>query len=408
MANTVRTTNYPASPEEAKFYNDSLHTRIRRISWGAILAGVAISLVVMFALNMLGLSIGAATINPTSEAEPVGPGFAAGTMIWLAASNLLALFAGGFVAGHMSGLFDDTDGALHGLVTWAVVTLISLFAITTSVGSVVSGALSVASNALSAAGQVAGEVAPEVADALNLQDMTWQGIQADVRNMMQNAPQTGVSGTTGTGTTDTTGGTTGTTTGTTDTTGGTTDTSTPVATSEAGTTDTTGGTTDTTGSTTDTTDTNTGAAGANAISDMMTGSNSMMNTSSDESGSPREVMSLNEVMFNRSLSRLLMSDTVNPADRDEVVAMLAANTGVSEAEARATVESWEQTFMEVRQEAEETARQAAQAAADAITAFAGAVFAVMVVSAFAAGVGGMTGTPERRHVEVAGATITTP
>src|SRR5688572_27597440 len=126
MVNTVRTTNYPASPEEAKFINDSLHTRIRRISWGAILAGVAISLVVMLMLNMLGLSIGAATVNPTTEAEPAA-GLAAGSMIWVAATNLLALFAGGFVAGHMSGLFDDTDGLLHGLVTWAVVTLISVF-----------------------------------------------------------------------------------------------------------------------------------------------------------------------------------------------------------------------------------------------------------------------------------------
>jgi len=392
--------------------------RIRRISWGAIIAGVAISLVTMFALNMLGLSIGAATINPVNEADPVGPGFGTGAMIWFAASTLISLFFGGFVAGHMSGLYYDNDGALHGLVTWAVVTLIGLFALTSSVGSVLSGAMSVASSAISAGAQVAGEVAPEVAQALDMQDLTWRGIQADIRNLMQNGAPSGTTmnpagtnntGATGSGTTDNTTGT-----GTTGDTSGTTPAATvePDSTAEAGTTDTTDTTAGTTPNTTDTTagtsSTDTGSTMSGSTASVpMTGMTGMYAT--DENGNPtNEIMSLNEVMFNRSLNNLLNSDNPSQADRDNVVAMLVQNTGMTQQEAEATVANWEQTYAQVRQEAEETARRVAQAAADAVTAFAGAVFAAMVVGAFAAGIGGMAGTPERHEIEIAGTTVKTP
>jgi hypothetical protein len=315
-------------------------------------------------------------------------------MIWFAASILLSMFAGGFVAGHMSGFYYDNDGVLHGLVTWAVVTLIGLFALTSSVGSVLSGAMSVASTAITAAGSAvgsaAGAVAPEVADALNLQDLTMRGIQADIRNLMNNASETGVSNTGTTGSTTDTGSNTDTTTGTADTgtTGGTTDTA--MATAEPGSTD-TGSTTDTT---TDTGTTSSASDTSTSSSNTGTRMGGVFSSNTDGTSSTTEVMSLNEVTFNRALSNLLNGDNVTQADRDEVVAMLAANTGITEDEARAMVQNWEQTYMEVRQEAEETARRVAQAAADAVTAFAGAMFAAMVVGAFAAGLGGMTGTPQ--------------
>jgi hypothetical protein len=164
---------------------DVAPTRFRRVSWGAILAGTVIALVAMFALNMLGLTIGAATVNPVVEANPVEPGLAAGTVIWCAASNMIALFLGGLVASRMGVVVDQEDGVMHGLVTWGVVTLISVVMLTTSAGNVIGGLTSAASQAFATAGQAIAEVSPEVADALNLENVTMQSIENEVRTLTQ-------------------------------------------------------------------------------------------------------------------------------------------------------------------------------------------------------------------------------
>jgi hypothetical protein len=76
------------------------------------------------------------------------------------------------------------------------------------------------------------------------------------------------------------------------------------------------------------------------------------------------------------------------------VALLAENSNLSETEARETFNRWEQAFVEVRTQAEETTRRVSQQFADAVTLLAGAIFAAMLVGAFAAGAGGAVGTPD--------------
>lgn len=159
--------------------------RFRRISWGAIFAGIAVALVSGIALNMLGLSIGANSINPMTEANPIGANFDTAAVVWMGASVLLSLFAGGWVAGRLAGNPDDVDGTLHGLVTWAVVTLITLLFVTSSLGSILSGVTNVASRGISLAGQGVSNVAPEVADALDLQSLTMQSITQEARSILR-------------------------------------------------------------------------------------------------------------------------------------------------------------------------------------------------------------------------------
>ncbi|HEX2623108.1 MAG TPA: hypothetical protein VHL11_23270 [Phototrophicaceae bacterium] len=183
--------------------------RFQRISWGAIFAGIVVALVTMLAFNMLGLSIGAATINPATEANPVEPAVATGSIIWLIASNLISLFLGGYVAAYMSRTADHTDGILHGIVTWGVVTLITFALLTTSIGNVVNGVVSAASQAIGTAGGIVAENSPVVAKALDTQNSVLTGIGTDVRMLMQanaSAPSlsTGSTGSNQTATTDTT------------------------------------------------------------------------------------------------------------------------------------------------------------------------------------------------------------
>ena len=69
-------------------------------------------------------------------------GPATGALIWAGLSMLIAALIGAYVAGRMSGLKRKTDGVLHGVVTWAVTTLLFVFLATSASGSLLSGLFS--------------------------------------------------------------------------------------------------------------------------------------------------------------------------------------------------------------------------------------------------------------------------
>ena len=124
---------------------------LNKISWGAILAGVIVSLVTMLILNLLGLGIGLASIDPVTEQAPFA-GVGTGAVIWWVISNLIAIFAGGYTAARLSGISIPIIATFHGILSWCLYTLISFWLLTTAVGSIVSGVGSVVSQTLSAAG----------------------------------------------------------------------------------------------------------------------------------------------------------------------------------------------------------------------------------------------------------------
>jgi hypothetical protein len=126
---------------------------IKRMSWGAVLAGAVVALSVQLLLSLLGLGIGLATIDPAAGDTPSATGFGIATGVFYAIVTLLSLFAGGWVAGRLAGMPVRTDGLLHGLVTWSVAMLLLLYVVTTSVGALLSGTLGVVGNTLQAAGQ---------------------------------------------------------------------------------------------------------------------------------------------------------------------------------------------------------------------------------------------------------------
>ena len=66
---------------------------INRIAWGAVAAGVALSLVTQLLLNMLGVGIGAATLGPIGSPDnPDATSFSIGAAISL---TIVATFAFG-------------------------------------------------------------------------------------------------------------------------------------------------------------------------------------------------------------------------------------------------------------------------------------------------------------------------
>lgn len=112
--------------------------KFSRVSWGAIIAGFVASLSIIFLLNLLGVGIGFASINPLEESKPF-EGLGMGTIIWWVASNLIALFVGGMIAGRLAGYADKMDGAIHAAISWGLYGLLSLYLITAAVGGIFSG-----------------------------------------------------------------------------------------------------------------------------------------------------------------------------------------------------------------------------------------------------------------------------
>lgn len=141
---------------------------IKRVSWGAILAGVVITLVTQLLLSILGLGIGASTINPTTEQNPMS-GLGTGAGIWFAVTTLISLFAGGWVAGRLAGMPRPIDSLLHGLLTWGLATLLIFYLLTTTVGSLIGGTFRVLGSGLSAATTGVAAAAPQIAGAVQNQ-----------------------------------------------------------------------------------------------------------------------------------------------------------------------------------------------------------------------------------------------
>lgn len=144
----------------------SVPTKTRRISWGAIFAGVAIALSIQLLLNLLGLGIGASTIN-VRQGETPGSGLAIGAGVWFAVSALLSLFAGGWAAGRLAGVPSREDGMLHGFTTWSVTTIATICLLSSAVGGLIGGSASLLGKVGSATGQGASSIAPGVTDLVS-------------------------------------------------------------------------------------------------------------------------------------------------------------------------------------------------------------------------------------------------
>jgi hypothetical protein len=139
---------------------------LRRVSWGAVFGGVVISLISQFLLSMLGLGIGVSTIDPMASGETPGAGaFSIAAAIWWTISGIIAAFAGGWVAGRLSGAWQNGVAALHGLVTWATTMLLVFYLMTTAAGALIGGAFGILGNTLSGMGETARAMAPQLADA---------------------------------------------------------------------------------------------------------------------------------------------------------------------------------------------------------------------------------------------------
>jgi MFS family permease len=135
-----------------------------RISWGAVIAGVILSLIVYLVMSVLGTAIGASLLSPMSQQNP-GHGFGFGSGVWVIVTTVLAVFVGSYFAGRCAPVL----GWLHGLLAWAVMTLMVVYGMASFVGGAVSAAGSVASTSATAGAAASNQANNSVLDSARQQ-----------------------------------------------------------------------------------------------------------------------------------------------------------------------------------------------------------------------------------------------
>jgi hypothetical protein len=152
----------PVSPAE-----DARSIMINKISWGAVLAGVVVALVTQLILNLIGIGIGASTLDPGagSNENPSASSFGIGAGIWWTLSGIIASLAGGYAAGRLAGKPKESTAAWHGLTAWALTTLVVFYLLTSTMGSIIGGAFNTVTNAAGNVASAAGGAVQTAAQA---------------------------------------------------------------------------------------------------------------------------------------------------------------------------------------------------------------------------------------------------
>ncbi len=130
---------------------------LKRISWSAVFAGVICALIVHILLALLGTAIGATTVDPMEEGNPLQH-LGTGALVWTAINMLIAMAAGSYVAGRLA----QREGALHGLLMFGLSTIFTIWLAVSLASSVLGGALNIVGSGFQALGSGISAAAPTV------------------------------------------------------------------------------------------------------------------------------------------------------------------------------------------------------------------------------------------------------
>jgi hypothetical protein len=150
----------PVTPSE-----DIRTIAINQVAWGAIFAGVAIALITQLLLNMLGLGVGLATLDPGTADNPSAGGLSIGAGIWWVLSGIIASFFGGWIAGRLAGKPRESTGGWHGVIAWAVTSLAIIYLLTSALSGIIGGAMGAIGSAAGGVARTASTAATVAAPA---------------------------------------------------------------------------------------------------------------------------------------------------------------------------------------------------------------------------------------------------
>lgn len=175
-----------AEPRSFLVHDERGTAHVHQVSWGAILAGAVAALVIQIVASMVGIGIGLSALDASGATEnPTAGGFSLGAGLWWVVSGIVASLVGGYLAGRLSGRPSVSTGGYHGLVSWAVTTLVVLYLLSSAVGGLIGGAFGTVASAVGGAGQAIGGTAQTAAQAaapsLTKLSNPFDGIESQVR-----------------------------------------------------------------------------------------------------------------------------------------------------------------------------------------------------------------------------------
>ena len=175
---TYDTTATGIGPGSTTVLGDGAHIH-KRIAWGALFGGVILVIATELLLSLLGAGIGLNTVNVNAGTTPSASGFGIGAGLWWVISSCIALFLGGYASAWMAGISNRFDGILHGLITWGIATLLTVYLLSSAVGSIIGGGFSALGSVTSAAGSGISSAAKPLAQATGISpDMIQQQAQS--------------------------------------------------------------------------------------------------------------------------------------------------------------------------------------------------------------------------------------
>ena len=155
--------------------NESAHSSV---SWAAIFAGTFVALAATLVLLALGAGLGLTSISPWANSGVSATTFSIMTAIGLIVVQWLSSAFGGFVTGRLRTkwvgvhthevFFRDTA---HGLLTWALATIVGAMLLASVASSVVSGGTRAIAAVAGGAAQGAGGLASQAASSISGYDL---------------------------------------------------------------------------------------------------------------------------------------------------------------------------------------------------------------------------------------------
>jgi hypothetical protein len=125
---------------------ETLSANNSSVSWAAIFAGAVSAAAMTLIMLILGFGLGFSVISPWQNEGVTMETIGWSTIIWLTITQIVAAGLGGYIAGRLRTRWTDINideiyfrDTAHGLISWAVATLLVALLILSSVGAVISG-----------------------------------------------------------------------------------------------------------------------------------------------------------------------------------------------------------------------------------------------------------------------------
>ncbi|MFZ5526268.1 MAG: hypothetical protein ACOZE7_06400 [Pseudomonadota bacterium] len=132
----------PGAVPGATPYAAPVAAPLSAVSWGAVLAGAAAAAALSLILLILGAGLGLSSFSPWTGLGVSATTFGVSAIVWLVVTQLAASGLGGYLAGRLRTRWADLQAdevyfrdTAHGLLAWAVASLITAAALTTTIGA---------------------------------------------------------------------------------------------------------------------------------------------------------------------------------------------------------------------------------------------------------------------------------